>query len=269
MKKHTVLSGLQGLYQSRYLLQAFVVRDIKARHQGTILGSFWMVFQPLMMLAVYTFVFTSVFNTRWGGNGIGEDFVVMLYCGLIVHAFFSETLSRSPFAVLSNPSYVKKVVFPLEILPFSNLVSALYNALIGLFLICIYLLIQKHAIPLTAIYVPLILTPLIIFTAGLAWTLAAVGVFFRDLGQMITLVMSILLFLSPVFYPVSAAPALVRNFLYLNPLTFPIEQLRHSLILGNQPDLKYWIIYFVVATLFAISGLWIFQKTRSAFADII
>jgi lipopolysaccharide transport system permease protein len=269
LKKHTILSGFKGLFESRYLLQAFVVRDIKDRHQGTILGAFWMVLQPLMMLAVYSFVFTSVFNTRWGEAGVSKDFVVMLYCGLIVHAFFSETLSRSHSAVSSNQSYVKKVVFPLEILPFIHLVSAVFNLLIGLLLICVYLLIQNHAIPLTAIYVLLVLVPLIIITAGFAWILAAVGVFFRDIGHMIGLVMSILLFLSPVFYPVSAAPTLVQNFLYLNPLTFPIEQLRLSLILGNQPDWEYWIIYFVVATVFAISGLWVFQKVRPAFADII
>jgi lipopolysaccharide transport system permease protein len=232
-------------------------------------GFTWAIFYPLIMLSVYTFVFAGVFKARWGGSGNMKDFVLMMYCGLIVHAIVSETLSRSPSAILSNPSYVKKVVFPLELLPICHLASAMFNAVIGLALLCVFLLLQHLAIPYTAAYVPLVLMPLLLLTAGLAWLLAALGVFFRDIGQIIGVAMSVLFFLSPVFYPASAVPELAQQLLYLNPLTFPMEELRAVLIHGHQPDWWHWVVYFGVAIVVALLGMWLFQKTRPAFADVI
>ena len=269
MNKFSVTSGILSLYTNRSLLRSLVIRDIETRYRGTMFGFLWIVIYPLMMLAVYAFVFGGVFNARWGGSGDMKDFVLMLYCGLIVHAVFSETLTRSPSTILANPSYVKKVVFPLELLPFSHLASAVFNALIGLGLLCVFLLIQHQSIPLTALYVPLVFIPLLLLTAGLAWFLAALGVFFRDVGQMIGVAMSVLLFLSPIFYPASSTPALAQKLIYLNPLTFPIEELRAVLILGNQPHWLHWLAYFGVAIVVAVSGLWLFQKSRPAFADVI
>lgn len=269
MKKFGVYSGVQSLYASRSLLWSLVVRDIQSRYRGTVLGFLWAMVFPLMMLAVYVFVFGWVFKARWGTGGGMTDFVLMLYCGLIVHAVFSETLTRSPSSILSNPSYVKKVVFPLELLTVSHLASAVFNAMIGLGLLCLFLVIQYQSIPLTALYLPIIVTPLLMLTGGLAWSLAAIGVFFRDVGQMIGVIMSLLLFLSPVFYPTSSAPVLAQKLIYLNPLTYPIEELRAVLILGNQPDWSHWFVYCAVSVVVAIGGLWIFQKSRPAFADVI
>lgn len=269
MKRFNLTSGILSLYANRSLLRSLVIRDIETRYRGTMLGFLWVVVYPLMMLAVYAFVFGGVFNARWGSGGDMKDFVLMLYCGLIVHAIFSETLTRSPSAILSNPSYVKKVVFPLELLPFSQLASAFFNTLVGLSLLCLFLLAQHHAIPFTALFLPVVLLPLLVLTAGLAWFLAALGVFFRDVGQMIGVAMSVLLFLSPVFYPATSAPKLAQKLIYLNPLTFPIEELRAVLILGNQPDWLHWAAYFLVALVVAMAGLWVFQKSRPAFADVI
>lgn len=269
MNRFNLTSGIRSLYVNRSLLRSLVIRDIETRYRGTLLGFLWAAVYPLMMLTVYAFVFGGVFNARWGGSGDMKDFVLMLYCGLIVHGVFSETLTRSPSAVLSNPSYVKKVVFPLELLPFTHLASAMFNMLVGLGLLCIFLLIQHHAIPVTALLAPLVLAPLLLLTAGLAWFLAAIGIFFRDVGQMIGVVMSVLLFLSPVFYPVSSAPSLAQKLIYMNPLTFPMEELRAVLILGNQPHWLHWLAYFGVAIAVAVAGLWIFQKSRPAFADVI
>lgn len=262
-------SGILSLYASRSLLWALVVRDIQSRYRGTLLGFLWAMVYPLMMLAVYAFVFGGIFNARWGNDGSMKDFVLMLYCGLIVHAVFSETLTRSPAAIVSNPSYVKKVVFPLELLPISHLCSAVFNALIGLGLLCLFVLVQHQSIPLTAAYVPLVFMPLLLLTLGLAWSLAAIGVFFRDVGQMIGVIMSVLLFLSPVFYPASSAPALAQRLIYLNPLTYPIEELRAVLIVGNHPDWSYWLTYLCASIVLATGGLWVFQISRPAFADVI
>lgn len=269
MNKYSIYSAILSLYANRSLLRSLVIRDIEMRYRGTMLSFLWAVLYPLMMLAVYAFVFGGVFNARWSSGGDMKDFVLMLYCGLIIYAIFSETLTRSPSAILSNPSYVKKVVFPLELLPTSHLISAIFNTLISIGLLCAFLLIQHRSISLTALYVPMVFIPLLLLTAGLAWFLAAIGVFFRDLGQMIGVAMSILLFLSPIFYPATSAPTLAQKLIYLNPLTYPIEELRAVLILGNQLDWFHWLAYFAVSIVVAIGGLWIFQKSRPAFADVI
>ncbi|MDR4463989.1 MAG: ABC transporter permease [Nitrospira sp.] len=269
MTRFSLASGISSLYSNRSLLHSLAIRDIQTRYRGTVLGFLWAVIFPLMMLAVYTFVFGGVFNVRWGTSGGMEDFVLMLYCGLIVHSVFSETLTRSPSAILSNPSYVKKVVFPLELLPVSHLASAVFNAVISLGLLSVFLLIQHQSIPLTTSYVPLVLAPLLMLALGLAWLLASIGVFFRDVGQLIGVIMSMLLFLSPVFYPASSAPVLAQKLIYLSPLTYPIEELRAVMILGNQPDWGNWLAYVAVSSIVAIGGLWIFQVSRPAFADVI
>lgn len=267
--KPTLASALQGLIEHRGLLLSLVQRDIETRYRGTLLGFFWAVVYPLMMLAVYAFVFGGIFNSRWGSQGGMTDFVQMLYCGLIVHGIFSETLTRSPSAVLSNPGYVKKVVFPLELLPLCQLVSAAFNGIVSLILLCLFLLWQHHTLPATAFLTPLILAPLLLLTAGAAWFLAALGIFFRDVGQMINVVMAVLMFLSPVFYPVSSTPPVAQQFIYLNPLTYPMEELRAVVVQGVSPNWLHWLGYLGVSALVALGGLWFFQRSRPAFADVI
>jgi lipopolysaccharide transport system permease protein len=265
----TLLTGLRGLVAHRALLYSLARRDVETRYRGTALGFVWAVLQPLMMLAVYAFVFGGIFKSRWTPQGGIQDFVQMLYCGLIVHGVFSDTLSRSPGAVLSNPGYVKKVVFPLELLPLCQLASAVFNAAVSLVLVSLLVLIQHHSLPVTALLVPVILTPLFLLTAGLGWLLAAVGVFFRDVGQVINIAMSVLLFLSPVFYPASAAAPFARQLIYLNPLTYPMEALRSVLVLGVQPNWLHWLAYSAIGAISCLAGLWFFQRTRPAFADVI
>lgn len=265
----TLATGLTSLAGHRALLYSLARRDVETRYRGTALGFSWAVLQPLMMLAVYALVFGGIFKSRWTGGGGIQDFVQMLYCGLIVHGLFSDTLSRSPSAVLSNPGYVKKVVFPLELLPMCHLASAVFNAVVSLVLVSLLVLVQHHALPGTAWLVPVVLVPFLLLTAGLAWLLAAIGVFFRDVGQVINILMSILLFLSPVFYPASAASPVVRQLIYLNPLTYPMEALRAVLVIGEQPDWRHWLAYTAVCCVTFLAGLWFFQRTRPVFADVI
>lgn len=269
MNKFNVRGGLRSLVVNRQLLRSIVVRDIQTRYRGTTLGFLWVLAYPLMMLAVYTFVFGGVFGARWGNKGSMGEFVLMLYCGLIVYGLFSETLTRSPGAVVSNPGYVKKVVFPLELLPVSHLVSSLLNVVIGLALLSLALIAQQQYIPITALLAPLVLAPLLLMTAGLAWFLAAIGVFFRDVGQIIGVAMSLLLFLSPIFYPASSAPVLAKALLNVNPLTYPIEELRGIFLLGVIPSWIHLMVYALFSALMAVCGLWIFQRTRPAFADVV
>lgn len=221
------------------------------------------------MLALYAFVFGAVFKTRWAGESGFGSFVAMLYAGLIVHSLVSDTLTRSPGAVIANSGYVKKVVFPLELLPVTHLASAVFSAIISLALLALLVMAQRPGLPPTALLAPVVLLPLVVMTAGVAWFLAAMGVFFRDIGQVIGLAMAALLFLSPVFYPVSSAPSMAQGLLYLNPLTWPMEALRAVLVMGAQPDWAGWLAFTAIAVATAASGLWVFQKARPAFADVI
>lgn len=268
-RRHTLAAGIGNVVHHRSLLASLVRRDVETRFRGTVLGALWTVLQPLLMLAVYAFVFGGIFGTRWNHQGNLSEFVLMLYCGLIVHGLCSDTLNRAPNAVLAAPNYVKKVVFPLELLPLAQLASALFTALISLALLCAWMLVQRQALPSTALLAPIVLAPLVLLTSGLAWFLAALGVFLRDVGQVIQVAMSALLFLSPVFYPASATPASVRPWLHLNPLTWPMESLRAVLISGTWPDWRLGLVYGVISCAVALAGLWFFQRARPAFADVI
>jgi lipopolysaccharide transport system permease protein len=269
MKRHDLSSGVRGVTGHLGLLRALIARDIEARYRGTALGLTWSILSPLMMLAVYTFLFGVVFRARWQGGGGMIDFILMLHCGLITYGLFSETLMRAPGAVVSQPNFVKKVVFPLELLPLSQLGAATFNAAVGLILLLIFLVVTGHGLPWTSVLVPALVLPFVMIVAGLAWLVAALGVFFRDIAHLINLFLTMMLSLSPVFYPVSATPAIVQPLMHVNPLTFPIEELRRVLLIGDVPSLAHWAIYWAMAVVTALLGLWVFQYTRSAFADVV
>lgn len=267
--KYDVISGIKSLYTNRNLLFSFIARDIEMRYRGTVFGFLWIVAYPLIMLSVYSFVFVGVFNNRLSNDEGISDFIPKLYCGLIVYTLFSEALVRSTVAITTNTAYVKKIVFPLELLPIVYLISSLSNALVSLMILLVFVIISHQSVQLSMLYSPLVMVPLLIFIAGLAWIVAAVGVFFRDISQLVSLAMSVLLFLSPVFYSAALVPVWARKLIYLNPLTYPIEELRAIIILGNLPDLFCLGAYFVGSVIIAILGLQIFQQLRQIFADVI
>lgn len=269
MKSFSVKNGLMAVYLNRDLLRSLVRREIESKYRGSLLGRFWVVIFPLLMLAVYTFVFGSVFGARWAGKGDLTDFVPMLYCGLIVHAIFAETVGKSPYLIVNNPNYVKKVIFPLELLPVGSLLTALFNASISFVLLLLMVFIFKQTLHWTLIFVPLVLFPLILFAIGFSWFIAAMGVFFRDIEQFIGIVLSMLLFLSPVFYAVESAPPLAQKLLMLNPLSYPIGNVRNTVLLGQLPQWDVWLLNLFISLCVAAGGLWVFEKTRPAFADVV
>jgi lipopolysaccharide transport system permease protein len=223
------------------------------------------------MLAVYTFVFSVVFKARWGieGNDSKSQFAIILFVGMIVHSLFAEVLNRAPTLILSNINYVKKVIFPLEILPVITMGASLFHSLISLAVLMIAFIMFNHFLHWTAIFIPLVFLPLVIFTLGCAWILASLGVFLRDVGQTIGIIMTIMMFLSPVFFPVSSLPEAYRPLILANPLTFIIEQSREVLIWGHVPNWTGLGIYMFAATLVAWSGFAWFQMTRKGFADVL
>jgi lipopolysaccharide transport system permease protein len=260
-----------SLWRNRHLIAQMTRREVMGRYKGSALGLAWSFFNPIFMLAVYTFVFSEVFKARWG---VSEEetktqFAVVLFAGMIVHGLFAEVLNRAPGLVLGNANYVKKVVFPLEILPIVSMGGALFHSFISLGVLLVAFLIFNGYLPWTAVFIPLVLLPLIILTLGLAWVLSSLGVFLRDVGQIIGIITTVMMFLSPVFYPVTALPEEFRPWLMANPLTFIIEQAREVLIWGHPPDGFGLGIYTLAATAVAWAGYVWFQKTRKGFADVL
>lgn len=261
---------VRSLWRNRALIFASSKREVLGRYRGSALGLLWSFFNPLFMLVVYTFVFSEVFKARWNaGSESKTEFALVLFAGLIVFNLFAECITRAPGLILSNPNYVKKVVFPLEILPFVGLLSALYHTLISLGVwLVVYLALfgVPHG---TVLLLPLVVLPFCLFILGLSWALASLGVFLRDVSQFIGVVITVLMFLSPIFYPTSALPAPYRDWLYLNPLTPVIEMVRGILYWGKAPDFSLMLLYWLATGLIAWVGFAWFQKTRKGFADVL
>jgi lipopolysaccharide transport system permease protein len=256
----------------RSLIGQMVAREIVGRYKGSVLGLTWSILHPILMLAVYTFVFSVVMRARWNAPSADDSrtqFALLLFAGMIVHSFFSEVLTRAPGLIVGNVNYVKKVVFPLEILPVVTTLVALFHVVVSLSVLLLAFALFNHHLHWTAALAPLVLLPLLLVNLGVGWMLASLGVYSRDLGQVVGLASTVLLFLSPVFYPVSSLPAAVQPWMLINPLTFIIEQMRAVVIWGQAPDWAGLGLYAVLSALFAWAGFLWFQKTRRGFADVI
>jgi lipopolysaccharide transport system permease protein len=270
----TLAAMLRSLWDNRVLISQMSRREVVGRYKGSVMGLLWSFLNPLFMLVVYTFFFSVVFKSRWGSAPAGAEesktlFAVLLFVGMIVHGLFAEVLNRAPYLILGNVNYVKKVVFPLEILPAISMGTALFHSMVSIGVLLLVFFATNGYLHWTLVFFPLILIPLVIFTVGLAWILASLGVYVRDVGQSIGLAMTVMLFLSPVFYPVSSLPESMRPWMLANPLTFIIEQARAVLIWGQQPSWSGLLIYTFVATVVAWLGYLWFQKTRKGFADVL
>ncbi len=262
----------KSLWRNRQLIVQMTKREVVGRYQGSAFGLAWSFLNPVFMLVVYTFVFSEIFKIRWGGVG-GDDsktqFAVVLFVGMIVLSLFSEVLNRAPGLILSNVNYVKKVLFPIEILPVIAMGASLFHSLISLGVLLAAFALFNGYLHWTAIFIPLVLLPLVILTMGLAWMLASLGVFLRDIGQTIGIITTVLMFLSPVFYPITAVPERFHPFIMANPLTFIIEQAREVLIWGRVPNWTGLSAYTLAAAAIAWAGYAWLQKTRKGFADVL
>lgn len=262
---------VRSMVKNRQLLIGLAWRETIGRYKGSMFGLLWSLLIPLMMLGIYTFVFSEVFKSRWGaGNYTSKAaFAVMLFSGLIIFNLFSECISRAPNIILANQNFVKKVVFPLEILPCVTVLSALFHGLVSMLVLLTFELIGFGRIPLTALWVPFILVPFLLFVLGVTWWLSATAVYLRDVGQTIGIFITGLMFVSPIFFPLSSFPARFRILANLNPLTYPIEQMRALVVVGQELEWRSWAIYFVFSLVFAWVGFAWFQKTRKGFADVL
>lgn len=260
---------LAALWTHRQLIRQLGSREIVGKYKGSFFGVFWSMFHPLLMLAIYTFVFTQVFSTRWVEGATTSDFALALFVGLIMHGFLAECLGRAPTLVLANPSYVTKIVFPLEILPYPSVFASVFHAFASLGVLLLAKLLLTGSLAWTTVLFPLVLLPLVIQAVAYSWVLAALAVYVRDVTQIVGVLITALLFLSPVFYPLDRLSPQLRGLVKLNPLTIPIEEARQVLLWGRLPDWQALGVYTAVSILLALLAFALFQKSRQGFADVL
>lgn len=265
-----LLTPLTMLSRHGRLIAQLARREIAARYRGSMLGVLWALLNPLVLLAVYTFVFGTVFRMRWNtGAETTSQFASIVFAGMIVHGFFAECVQRAPGLILGNPNYVKKVVFPLATLVWPSLLAALFQMAVSFVVLLLFLAFGTAGIHPTVVLAPLVLAPLVLVTLGVSWFVAAVGVYLRDIGHTVGLIVTLLLFLSPVFYPLSAVPERFRPIVEANFLTFIIEQFRLVTLEGRAPDWAGLSIYAAAGIVVAWAGLYWFERSRKGFADVL
>jgi lipopolysaccharide transport system permease protein len=262
--------NVRSLWRQRSLLWQLVKREVAGRYKGSFLGLVWTLVQPLLMLAVYTFVFGMVFESRWqGASGSKLELAAILFSGLLVFNLFAECVNRSPQLMLENANYVKRVVFPLAILPVVVMGYALFHAAMSIAVLSVFMILALGSLPWTVVLLPLIFLPLVLLVLGLSWALSALGVYFRDIQHGIGVLVSALLFLSPIFYPVSALPPVVQPYMFINPVAFIIEQVRGVVIWGSVPDWGGLGLYTAISAFVAWLGFVLFERARRGFADVL
>ncbi|RJG42723.1 ABC transporter permease [Motilimonas pumila] len=266
-----MLAFFSAPIRHRALIWAMAKRDIATKYKGSLLGVFWSFLNPLLMLAIYTFVFKYIFKAKWGvdESGIEVDFATLLFSGLLLHGWLAEVFSRSVSLIMSNVNLVKKVQFPLEVLPWVMLVASGIQLLIGFVVLLGFIIFNGIAIQWQLLLVPILLLPLGMFLLGASWLVAALGVFIRDIEQFMVSFITVLLFTSTIFFSLDNAPEVIRPLLLFNPLTIPVEALREAAIFGRFDAWGPWLIYTASAAIFMFFGHFVFKRLKPLFSDVL
>jgi lipopolysaccharide transport system permease protein len=260
---------VERVWERRNVFWELLKRDISGRYSGSFLGLFWSFFNPLLMLGVYTLAFREFLGMRWPGLATGTDFSLMIFSGMIVHSLMAECIIRGPTIIVSQSNLVKRVVFPLAILPCVTVLSALFNTLLSMIVLLGFVLLLQHSLHASVLYLPLVFAPYILLLCGVCWLMASLGVFIRDITQIAGVITTILMFLSPVFYPASSLHEPYRSLIGWNPLTLIIEQTRAVVLFGHAPDWQALGVYTLAAMVVMLFGYAWFQRTRDGFADVL
>lgn len=258
-----------SLYRHSGLIGNFVKRDLLARYKGSTMGVCWSVVQPIVMLILYTYVFSTILKVRVGpadGTGI---FAIYLFCGMLPWNAFQEAVSRSATVVLDNANLIKRTVFPAEILPIYIVASGLVNELIGLGVLLVAVLLTAKTLSPVLLFLPVVLLLQGAFTLGLAWIIAAINVFLRDVGQLLGMALTLWLFLTPVFYPPSLVPPSLKWVLLINPMMWVVESYRSVILRGTMPSLTGLLALALCASIAFVAGRLLFRRMQGAFADVI
>jgi len=278
MKQHSAeVAGTGGyvpgpaLWRHRSLVWQFVIRNVEMRHKGSHLGLVWSFANPLLMLALYVFVFGFVFGGSFNAipNETKVDYGLGIFVGLSVFHFVSEVLGQAPTVIVANPNFVRKVVFPLEILPVATVGASFFHFLISIGLALLGVALLGPGLSLGVLWLPVIFAPVLLWGLGVAWLLSALGVFFRDFNQLVQFLTMALMFASAVFYPVSKIPAEAWLVLRFNPLIYAIELSRDAALWGLPVSIKELAFLYVSGLISCLIGLSVFRKLRPAFADVV
>jgi lipopolysaccharide transport system permease protein len=268
--EHSPFVLFTGVWHHRQLLRRLIERDVATRFRGSVLGKVWVVLPVLTMLALYTFVFGVIFQPRWpGATQRPSDVALYYFAGLIVFDFFMECINRAPTLMLAHVTYIKKILFPVELLAWMVVGGAALRFAIGCVLLIVLYTALNGTPPATAMAVPLLVLPLALFAIGSVWFLSAIGVFLRDAGQVVIAITPVIMFLSPIFFPIDAIPEQFRAFFYANPLTLALENVRAALFVGSVQISLGFAAYCLCALAFAQLGYHCFRRLRPSFADVV
>ena len=259
-----------SLWAHRHLILQLVKREIAGRYRGSFLGVIWSFINPLLMLTIYTFVFGLVFKSRWRPASADPiEFAVVMFAGVMLHGLIAECITRAPGLIVGNVNYVKKVVFPLDALAWVAVGTALFHLMIALFIFLVAILIWQGHLLISVLLIPILIAPFALMTVGFVWFFSSLGVYLRDIGQLMGIFSSLLMFLAPIFYPLDSVPAAFRDYLYLNPITFMVEQVRNVAVWDVSVNWAGWALYCVVAYVIAWAGLACFKRMRGGFSDVL
>jgi len=267
----TMLNPIPSLISHRYLIGQLVRREVLLKYRGSLLGVGWSFLYPLLLLLGFTLVFGGIFGGRWGeatATRSGIEMALFIYCGLAVFTPFSEVITSAPRLLATNQNFVKKIIFPIEILPLVAVLAALSHGAAHLLLLAAAAYLFGHG-SITVLLAPLVLLPVWLFTLGAAWFIAAAGAYIRDLAHGMPVLAQFLMFVLPVFYPAQAAPGLLRSINTVNPLALAIEDLRRILLQGQAPDWGSWSVSLLLGGGATIVGYALFMRCREEFADVV
>jgi lipopolysaccharide transport system permease protein len=251
------------------LISSLAKREIAARYKGSVLGIIWAIVTPAVTIATFTLIFAGIFGARFGATGSGWEFALYLFCGVLPWTAFQEAVQLSSQKIVSQANLVKRVVFPLEILPVAQTLASLANQLLGTVALLVLALIIQRTIHPTILWLPVLIVPQLLLTFGVAWLVASLGVFLRDIVQGIALLLMVWMYLTPIIYPESIVPERFRPFINANPFTPLVRSYRNIILEGRAPDwsgLAYFTGFAIIAFTF---GYWWFARTRKNFADVI
>ena len=251
------------------LIFSFAKRELLGRYKGSVLGLAWAVLTPVVMIAIFTFIFAGMFGARFGASNSHWDYAIYLFCGLLPWAMFQDSVQQSAHTIVTHANLVKRVVFPLETLPAASVLAALGNQLFATIALLVAALIIRQRLELTAFWLPALLIPQLLFALGSAWLIASLGVFLRDITQGITLLLMAWMYLTPIIYPEAIVPERFKSFINLNPFTSLVRSYRRIFLEGAAPDWLGMAYFSAFAVVIFVFGYWWFARTRKNFADVV
>lgn len=258
-----------SIWQNRRLIQSMVRRDILARYRGSFGDVLWTVLNPLLLMATYSFVFGVVLQSRFGADNSRSGFVLNFFAGMLPWLAFSEAVGRAPHVMLEHRNFIRKLLFPVEILPVTQTLAALVTQAFATGVFLLILLLVRGGLPASALWLPVLLIPQVFFTLGTAWLLSALGVFMRDLGQIIGFLLTLWFFLTPICYPETSLPKEAAFVLTKNPIYVLVRGYRAVFLENSAPAFSsLWKLWLVAGVMFVL-GYACFHKLRKSFADVI